>query len=69
MTQSEMILKYIDDFGSITTFEAFTELGITRLASRVSDLRKAGYNITGEFESKKNRYGEMVSYKRYRIGD
>lgn len=32
-TQVERIKKYIEDFGSITTLEAFTELGIVRLGA------------------------------------
>lgn len=40
MTQCEMILKYLEDFGSITTYESFIDLGITRLSSRIYDLKK-----------------------------
>ena len=67
MTQNEKILAYMRDFGSISTMQAFTELGCTRLASRISELRKAGHNITDEFVTGKNRYGESVSYKKYSI--
>lgn len=67
MTQNERILKYMEDFGSITTLEAMQDLGVMRLASRVSELRMWGYNIVDEWETKPNRYGEKVSYKRYRM--
>lgn len=43
-TQCEKVLDYIKTNGSITQREALG-LGIYRLASRVSDLKKAGYNI------------------------
>ena len=33
------VLKYMQDFGSITTFEAFTELGCTRLSEYIRQLR------------------------------
>lgn len=67
-TQCERIIQYMKDFGSITTLQAFTDLGCTRLASRVTDLKKQGYNIKSEFVSSKNRYDETVSYKKYYLG-
>lgn len=67
MTQNERILNYIKELGSITTLEAMQDLGVMRLASRVSELRMWGYNIVDEWETKPNRYGEKVSYKRYRM--
>lgn len=67
-TQCERIIQYMKDFGSITTHQAFTDLGCTRLASRVNDLKKQGYDIKSEFVSGKNRYDETVSYKKYYLG-
>lgn len=68
MTQCERVLKYIDDFGSITQLEAMADLGIMRLASRVSDLKKAGYPLNVTMVSGKNRYGEPTHYARYTMG-
>lgn len=67
MTQCEKILRHIEDFGSITSLEAMQEYGIMRLASRISDLKKAGIPIQKETVSGKNRYGESTSYARYSI--
>ena len=67
MNQCEMIMCYIHDFGSITTFEAFTELGITRLGSRIHDLTKQGINFNREIVTKKNRYGKPVTFMRYSL--
>lgn len=67
MTQCERILRHLNDYGSITSLEAMTEYGCMRLASRVSDLKNLGYNIISERETSKNRYGEKVSYCRYRL--
>lgn len=58
------ILNYIRDFGSITTFEAFTELGCTRLSEYIRQLRLE-YNIQDEWIKGKNRYGEKIEYKKY----
>lgn len=64
-TQCQRIIRYIEDFGSITTLEAFTELGVVRLGARISELRKGGVPIVGKNEAVKNRYGEQCHIKRY----
>lgn len=67
MSQSERILKYMEEFGSITQIEALNDLGVMRLASRISDLKKLGFPIISEVEAVKNRYGESCHIKRYRL--
>lgn len=67
MTQSDRIYKYMQDFGSITQLEAMKDLGVMRLASRISDMRNNGINIISETEKSKNRYGEVTRYARYRL--
>lgn len=64
-TQNQRILDYIEENGWITQLEAIKELGVMRLASRVSDMRKRGYKITSEMIPVKNRYGETCHIKRY----
>lgn len=68
-TQNDRIIDYIKRFGSITQLEALQDLGVMRLASRISDLRKLGYPIISEQEVVKNRFGENCHIKRYRIGN
>jgi hypothetical protein len=68
MTQTERILNHLDKYGSITALEAMNEYGIMRLASRISDLKRKGYNIKSENVTVKNRYGEKCNVKRYSIG-
>ena len=65
MTQHEMILDYITEFGSITPMEAFGDLGITKLATRISEMRKEGYNFKIVTVKSKNRYGKPTRYARY----
>jgi hypothetical protein len=67
-TQNDRIMDYIKRFGSITQLEALQDLGVMRLASRISDLRSLGYPIISETEVVKNRYGEKCHVKRYRLG-
>jgi hypothetical protein len=56
-------------FGSISTFEAFRDLGVARLASRIHDLRGQGYNIISETKTQKNRYGEKTYFKVYKLAE
>lgn len=67
-TQNERILSYIEEHGSITQLEALNDLGVMRLASRISDLKRKGYNIISENVTIKNRYGEKCSIKKYSLG-
>lgn len=64
-SQNERILDYMDRFGSITQYDALQDLGVMRLASRISDLRSLGYPIVSEVEVVKNRFGEKCHIKRY----
>lgn len=67
MTQKEQVIQYMKDFGTITPFEAFADLGITKLATRVSELRKEGVKIHGEWMQKPNRWGKTVMFMRYSL--
>lgn len=65
MTQNSRVLRHLRDYGSITSLEAMSEYGIMRLASRVCELRRQGYDIQSTMETGENRYGEKTSYTRY----
>ena len=66
MTQKERVLKYIEDFGSISSLEAFTELGNTRLSASIYLLKNEDeLEIKSITESKLNRYGEKTHFSRY----
>jgi hypothetical protein len=68
MTQSQRILRHLEDYGSITQMDAIRDYGIMRLASRVDELRKAGHPIITERVEGRNRYGEKCHWARYRMG-
>lgn len=55
MTQAARILRHLRDYGSITSLEAVNEYEIMRLASRVCELRRKGYNIQSISENGRNR--------------
>ena len=64
----DRVLKYIQDFGSITSKEAFEDLGCCDLQHYIMVLRQ-DYNIIDEWVSGVNRYGDKVSYKKYMLGE
>ena len=69
MTQRDAILQYITEFGSITPMQAFSDLGITKLATRISEMRKDGMAFKIETVSVKNRYGKSVSFAKYSFAE
>ena len=66
--QNQRIIDYMERFGSITQMDALNDLGIMRLASRISDLKRLGFPIISTVESVENRFGEKCHIKRYRMG-
>lgn len=66
-TQCEKIVEYMKKHGSITQLDAFLDIGCWRLASRICDLRKQGYNIKRDMITVKNRDKEDVSIAKYTI--
>lgn len=64
-TQAQRILGYMTEHGSITQMEALKDLGVFRLASRISELRKNGHEIVSQMVKVENRYGETCRVKRY----
>ena len=65
MTQRDAIIEYIEVFGSITPMQAFADLGITKLATRISEMRKTGMDFKIEMVRSNNRFGKPVHYARY----
>lgn len=68
-TQKQRIINYIREFGSISSFEAYADLGITQLGTRIDQLKKEGYEFRTEWKSNTNRFGEKTEYKRYYLVD
>lgn len=69
VTQINRILRHFDIYGEISSAVAMQEYGIMRLASRITDLKRMGYRINSEYRTSKNRFGEAVTYKVYRLAD
>lgn len=67
MTQCERVLAYLQTEGSITQLDAVREFGCYRLGARIWDLRHAGHKIKKTTITKRNRFGDAVSFAEYRL--
>ena len=67
MTQNDIIKNHLKTHKTITTLQAFSMYGITRLASRILELRDSGMKISGYMIDVKNRRGEIVKIKKYYV--
>lgn len=64
--QHKAILYLIIIRGSITPMDAFNELNITKLSTRISEMKKIGVRFDQEYESRTNLLGYTSHYMRYR---
>lgn len=55
------------EHGSVTSLDAYELLGCHRLAARIFEIRKEGYEVKKETKTGKNRHGEPVCYTEYRL--
>lgn len=67
LRHQDRVLNYIKEFGSITSAECFTELGIIDLPKKICLFQDEGYVFKKEPITKKNRYGDSTTYKRYSL--
>ena len=65
--QKDQVMNYMSEFGTITPFQAFTDLGITKLATRISELTAECVPIYKKWTQTKNRYGKTVQFMTYSL--
>ena len=63
--QRQRVLNYMRHYGSITQYEALEHLGILRLASRISELKKLEYPVKSKRVRVTNKFGEVCRVSRY----
>ena len=69
LSKSEQrVFDYMVEFGSITSLQAFTDLGNSRLSATIFTLKKKGVVIGGSTMTVKNRFGEKRYIKKYWLG-
>jgi hypothetical protein len=62
--QRTAILSYLKKYRTITPMQAFDELYCTKLATRISELRREGADIVGEW---RHTVGKRNAYMQYKI--
>ena len=67
MTQTQTVLAYMEEYGSIDPFRAFHDLGILRLGARIWELREAGVNVDTISRTRTITSGGVKSWAEYRI--
>ena len=65
LTQNERVINYLSQGNKITSLDAWKELGIMRLASRIYDIKRQGVAIEKEQITVKNRFGESCTVSQW----
>lgn len=66
MNQREAVVRYMKKHGSITPAQAYTELGVERLAARISEI-KLEHGVKTEYIMVRNRLGQKIRVARYSL--
>ena len=66
-TNKTRVIKYIKTYGSITPIQAIQDLGNTRLAASVFELKELGWDIETEMIKVQNRFGRTTNVAKYSL--
>lgn len=69
MTQAEQIFMYMKTHGTITTIQASKELDITKLPTRIGEMKRSGIAINTEIVHDVNKHGTPTRYARYSLAE
>ena len=68
LSQEKMVLRHLQEHGSITSYEAIQLYGATRLSAIIFVLRhREGLDIVTEFEKVQTRFGAKTQVARYTL--
>lgn len=68
LTQKDMVIRHLNDFGTITSWQAFEDYGITRLAAIIFNIKNEDkINIKTNLINSVNRYGNKIQFAEYSI--
>lgn len=65
--KTKKVLEHLQTKGSISSMEAITLYGATRLSAIIFNLKESGYDIISDWETGTDRYGDKTRYVRYRL--
>ena len=66
-THKTRVIKYIKTYGSITPLQAILDLGNTRLAATIFQLKDLGWEFETENLKVKNRFGRTTNVAKYSL--
>ncbi len=69
VTQKEQVLNHLKTFGSLTSWDAIMEYGITRLSHHIYCLRNDGFIIPDERVQVETRLGRTTIISKYSLRD
>ncbi len=69
MTHKDMILELLRTGAWISPMDALRECGTMKLATRISELRRDGYEIDAQRVSYINRFGKKMYHNEYRLAE
>lgn len=64
-TQCRKVREYLSSGASLTQMQALDKFGIARLASRINDLKNAGFQTGKKMVPVLNRNGQQVKVAQY----
>ena len=67
MSHKERVLRHLNEFGSISTWEAIREYGNTRLSATIFSLKEDGVRISKEMVADTNRFDEPIRFAKYSL--
>jgi hypothetical protein len=67
MNQTQAVKAHLMSGKTLTSMEAFSLYGCTRLSDKVFRLRKSGLNIQTIMVEGETRYGTPCSYAKYKL--
>jgi|TARA_R110001592_G_scaffold79084_2_gene236904 hypothetical protein len=69
LTQKEQILTHLKKYGSITSWDAIMEYGVTRLSHHIYCLRNEGFIIPDNRIQVETRLGRTTKISKYTLRD
>ena len=65
VTKFNQVKEHLENYGTITSWQAIQQYGATRLADIIFRLRKQGYDIETKTEITKDRNNNVCQYAKY----
>jgi len=66
-THKTRLIKYLKNYGSITSIQAIQDLGNTRLSATIFSLKELGWNFKTEDVEVTTRWGTITQVAKYSL--